>query len=128
MTPSTRFRYAATGALLFSAGLVVGSVAGPSGLQALPSAQESTTVTVDNTRVLDTREGIEVGLTGRFVAGVARKLQVTGPITTYDEATTTTSILEVVPDGATGVLLNVTVFKATSTGFPSVRPGSATVV
>ena len=56
--------------------------------------------------MLDTR--INVGLNGPFTAGTPRKLTVTGTITTYFEPPETTTQQQVVPTGATGVLLNVT--------------------
>ena len=72
------------------------------------SGPASSVVTVTSERVLDTRTG--VGLSGPFVSGVSRKLQITGAV---------------VPAGATGVLLNVTVIAPTAAGFLSVRPGDA---
>ena len=72
------------------------------------SGPASSVVTVTPERILDTRTG--VGLSGAFVSGVSRKLQVAGVV---------------VPAGATGVLLNVTVVQPTAAGFVSVRPGDA---
>jgi len=73
------------------------------------SGPTSSVVTVTPERILDTRTG--VGLSGPFVSGVSRKLPVTGAV---------------VPAGATGVLLNVTVVQPSAAGFLSVRPGDAT--
>ena len=81
-------------------------------------------VTVEPTRVLDTRYNI--GLNGPFTAGTPRKLTVTGTITTYFEPTETTTQQQVVPTGATGVLLNVTGVAPTAAGWIAVRPGNAT--
>ena len=81
-------------------------------------------VTVEPTRVLDTRYNI--GLNGPFTAGTPRKLTVTGTITTYFEPTQTTTQQQVVPTGATGVLLNVTGVAPTAAGWIAVRPGNAT--
>jgi YVTN family beta-propeller protein len=99
-----RSRWAAIGAAVavtFGAGgLLVADAA---------SSPASSVVAVDPVRVLDTRTG--VGLTGRFESRVSRKLQITGAI---------------VPAGATGVLLNMTVVTPSAAGFLSVRPGDAT--
>jgi hypothetical protein len=87
---------------------------------AAPGDEDSTVVGVSPpVRILDTRDGTDVGLPGPFASPTAQKLQVTGSIPT----TTGTQI--VVPDGATGVLLNVTAIKATNNGFVSIRPGDA---
>jgi hypothetical protein len=80
---------------------------------------ESTVVAVTPTRILDTRT--DLGLPGPFVSAVPQKLTVVGPIPTADGTTAT-----VVPPGATGVLLNVTVVAAQAAGFVSIRPGDAT--
>ena len=101
-----RSRWAAIGAALAvtlgGGGLVaVNATSGPA----------SSLVTVAPERILDTRTGL--GLSGPFASGVSRKLQVTGAI---------------VPAGATGVLLNVTVVAPSAAGFLSVRPGDATGV
>ncbi len=65
-------------------------------------------------RVLDTRTGI--GLTGPLVSPDPRDLQITGAVPTPNGTRT------VVPDGATGVVLNVTVVEPQADGFVSVRP------
>ena len=88
--------------------------------QAAPGPSESTIVTVSPERILDTRDGNDVGLNGPFVSAVSQKLQVTGSIPTA------TGTKTVVPTGATGVLLNVTPVGATADGFISIRPGDAT--
>ncbi len=77
-------------------------------------------VTVTPTRVLDTRDPVNVGLPGPFVSPVSQKLQITGSVPT------TAGTATVVPVGATGVLLNVTAVGPTANGFISVRPGDAT--
>lgn len=83
------------------------------------SGPESSTVMVTPVRILDTRNPLDVGLAGPFVSPISQQLQVTGPIPTSSGGDT------VVPVGATGVLLNVTVVGATGAGFLSVRPGDA---
>jgi len=99
-----RSRWAAIGA-------AVAVTFGGGGLFAVQAASgpASSVVTVTPDRILDTRTG--VGLSGPFVSGVSRKLQVTGAV---------------VPAGATGVLLHVTVVAPSAAGFLSVRPGDAT--
>ena len=87
--------------------------------QAAPGTAESTIVSVTPERILDTRNGNDVGLPGPFVSAVAQKLQVTGSIPTA------TGNKTVVPAGATGVLLNVTPVSPTTAGFISIRPGDA---
>lgn len=77
-------------------------------------AAESTLVPVTPTRMLDTRVGL--GLEGSFASGSPRELRVTGEVATADGVAT------VVPEGATGVVLNVTVVQPTAPGFVSVRP------
>ena len=81
----SRFRRLFAGVAAVSAlvatGVVTASVASPGQVLALPGATESTVVTVDPTRVLDTRENI--GLTGKVLAGRSQKLQVTGTINTW---------------------------------------------
>lgn len=71
---------------------------------------------VTPTRILDTRPGVDLGLAGAFVSPSPRDLQVTGNVPTG----TTPQI--VVPDGATAVVLNVTVVAPSADGFLSVRP------
>ena len=88
---------------------------------AAPGPSESTIVAVTPTRVLDTRNPVDLGLAGPFVSPTAQKLQITGVIPVAGGGTST-----VVPAGATGVLLNVTSVSATASGFISIRPGDAT--
>jgi len=84
------------------------------------SCNGSTTWLTDPVRVLDSRDPVDVGLNGPFASQVSQKLRVTGSIAT------TTGNKTVVPSGATGVLLNVTVVGASANGFVSIRPGDAT--
>ena len=112
--------------VLAASGVVVGSITGPGQILALPGASESTVVMVEPTRIFDTRYNI--GLTGQVVAGASRELVVSGVINTYVEATATTIARQVVPAGATGVLLNVTAVSPTAAGFLSILPGTATGV
>jgi hypothetical protein len=108
-----RSRWAAIGA-------AVAVTLGGGGIFAVQAASSpaSSVVTVDPSRILDTRT--DVGLAGPFVSAVSEKLQVTGPVATTSGAKT------VVPSGATGVLLNVTVVAPAAAGFVSIRPGDAT--
>ena len=101
-------------------------MASPGRVLALPGATESTVVTVEPTRVLDTRSNI--GVTGKLVAETPKKLMVTGTITTWIEANKKSISRVVVPAGATGVLLNVTAVSPTGAGYLSIRPGNATGV
>jgi len=87
--------------------------------QAAPGTSESTIVSVTPERILDTRNGNDIGRPGPFVSAASQKLQVTGPIATA------TGNKIVVPAGATGVLLNVTPVSPTAAGFISIRPGDA---
>ncbi len=79
----------------------------------------SSVVLIEPARVLDTRDGIDLGLPGPFVSPVSQELRVTGDIPTAN------GNMVVVPDGATGVLLNVTPVRAEADGFISVRPAEA---
>jgi hypothetical protein len=81
------------------------------------SPDESTFVNVSPTRILDTRE--DIGLAGPFVSAVPQDLKVTGSIATKS------GTIVVVPDGATGVTLNVTAVGPTAAGFLSIRPADA---
>jgi hypothetical protein len=108
---------------LTASAVVVGSVAVPGHTLALPGAAESTVVTIEPTRVADTRHNI--GLTSRIAAKTPRKFTVTGLIDTYIESTNTTVVKQVVPAGATGVFLNVTVVAPDGPGFLSIRAGTA---
>jgi hypothetical protein len=107
MSRLSRSRWAALGAvvaLVGAGGLTIAAAA--------PSGSPSSFVPVSPARILDTRTG--VGLTGPFVSPVARTLQVTG------EVATATGSATVVPAGATGVLLTVTVVEPEAAGFVSV--------
>jgi hypothetical protein len=110
-----RSRWAAIGAAIAvtfgGGGLFVANAA---------SSVPSSVVTIDPVRILDTRNPVNVGLPGPFVSAVSQKLQVSGPVPT------TTGTQTPVPDGSTGVLLNVTVVSPSADGFLSVRPGDAT--
>lgn len=86
-----------------------------------PPTDGSVIVTVVPTRIVDTR--LDVGLRGPLAAGIGRKVQVAGGVDTIDVDIRT--IREVVPVGASAVLLNVTAVGPTAAGFVSVRPGSA---
>lgn len=109
-----RSRWAAIGA-------AVAVTFGAGGLFAADAASpESSVVTLEPVRILDTRDPVNVGLAGPFVSPVAQDLKVTGPVPT------TTGTKTVVPAGATGVFLNVTPVGATAAGFISVRPANAT--
>jgi hypothetical protein len=80
------------------------------------SPQESAFVPVTPTRVLDTRDPVNIGLTGPFVSPGAQDLRITGVVPTPEGDRL------VVPDGATSVMLNVTVVSPAAAGFVSVRP------
>ena len=110
-----RSRWAAIGA-------AVAITFGAGGLVAVNAAGgvDSTTVMIDPARVLDSRDPTNVGLPGPFASQVSQKLRVTGSVAT------TTGVKTVVPDYATGVLLNVTTVNSTANGFISIRPGDAT--
>ena len=106
-----RTRWAAIGAAV---AVTVGAGAGIRFVTADSGA--SAFVPVTPTRILDTRPGVDVGLTGPFASPAPRDLQVTGNVPT---ATTPQTV---VPTGATAVVLNVTVVAPTADGFLSVRP------
>lgn len=108
-----RSRWAAIGA-------AVAVTFGGGGLFAVNAASpESSVVSIEPVRVLDTRDPVNVGLAGPFVSPVPQDLKVTGSIPT------TTGTKTVVPAGATGVFLNVTPVGSTAAGFISVRPANA---
>ena len=111
---------------LAASAVVVGSVAVPAQTLALPGAAESSVVTIDPTRIADTR--YDIGLTGKIIAEMAAKFTVTGVIDTYIDSTSTKVPKQVVPDGATGVFLNVTVVTPGKPGFLAIRPGAASGV
>ena len=81
------------------------------------SADESTFVSVSPARVLDTRS--DLGLPGPFVSAIPQDLRVTGNIATANGDAV------VVPDGATGVVLNVTAVNPGADGFVTIRPADA---
>ena len=108
-----RSRWAAVGAAI-AVSLGAGGV-----LFANAASPESSTVMLTPVRILDTRNPVDVGLAGPFVSAAGQDLQVTGPIAT------TTGPATVVPTGATGVILNVTVVGPSANGFLSVRPADA---
>jgi hypothetical protein len=82
-------------------------------------SNESTFVPVTPVRILDTRDPVDLGLAGPFVSAIPQDLRVTGTIATDSGQRT------VVPIGASGVVLNVTVVQPTADGFLSVRPADA---
>ncbi len=77
-------------------------------------SEESNVVAIDPIRILDTRS--DLGLAGAFESGTLRTLQVTGSIASGEGTKV------VVPTGATGVFLNVTVDNPTAGGFIQVKP------
>lgn len=106
-----RTRWAAVGAA------VAVTLGAGAGLRIVGAEGEASAfVPVTPTRILDTRPGVDVGLDGPFVSATSRDLQVTGNVPT---ATTPQTV---VPEGATAVVLNVTVVAPTADGFLSVRP------
>ena len=110
-----RTRIAAAALLLFGGGgFLTADAAEPGGSVFIP---------VTPTRVLDTR--IDVGLAGAFGSDQPRSLDVTGaiPIVLPGGSAGTATL---VPDGATGVVANVTAVGPTTIGYVSVRPGTAT--
>jgi hypothetical protein len=80
---------------------------------------ESTLVPVTPVRIMDTRDPLDLGLAGPFVSPAPLDLQVTGPIAT------SAGVQTIVPPGATGVMLNVTVVAPPAAGFVSIRPADA---
>jgi hypothetical protein len=113
-----RSRWAAIGAAL-----AVSLSAGGIGLvnAGVDSGERPVTVTVEPRRVLDTRK--DLGLTGVFGNATPRDLQITGSVTVADG--TGTAVETVVPTGAVGVLVNVTVVAPSHAGFLTLRPGGA---
>ena len=109
-----RARWAAVGAAvavsLGGGGLFVANAA--------VNDQASSFVPVDPVRFVDSRS--DVGVTGPLASLADEDVKVTGTIDTTD------GIQEVVPPGANGVVLNVTVIRPSAAGFVSVRPGGAT--
>lgn len=76
-------------------------------------------VSITPERVLDTRNPTNLGLAGPFTSAVGQDLLLTGVIPTANGAQ------QVVPVGATSVLLNVTAVIPQGGGFISVRPADA---
>jgi hypothetical protein len=114
-THALRIRWAAIGAAIavsLGGGVTLFAQAG-----AAPSSS-STFVAVSPVRVLDTRDAV-VLWAGPFVTGVPHDVKVTGSIPTSAGAQL------VMPVGATGVVLNVTVVNSTADGYVSVRPADA---
>lgn len=109
-----RARWAAVGAAvavsLGGGGLFVANAA--------VNDQASSFVPVDPVRFVDSRS--DVGVTGPLASLADEDVKVTGTINTTD------GMQEVVPPGANGVVLNVTVIRPSAAGFVSVRPGGAT--
>ena len=114
-THALRIRWAAIGAAIavsLGGGVTLFAQAG-----AAP-ASSSAFVAVSPVRVLDTRKDV-VLWEGPFATGVPHDVKVTGSIPTSAGTQT------VMPVGATGVVLNVTVVNSTADGFVSVRPADA---
>lgn len=110
-----RSRWAAIGAAV---AVTIGA-GGFVGLVNAAASAPSDVVAITPVRVLDTRDGVDVGLAGPFVSPVGQDLQITGSIPT------TAGPQVVVPAGATAVLLNVTAVSPQANGFISVRPADA---
>lgn len=108
-------RYAVMGA---AAALAIG-IAGAVRVASADTAAASTFVPVTPVRVLDTRDPVDLGLTGPFESQVGQDLHVTGVIATAGGS------VEVLPAGATAVAMNVTVVSPTASGFLSIRPADA---
>ena len=85
---------------------------------AVTSGEKPVTVTVEPTRILDTR--VDLGLSGPFADATPRDIRVTGPVPVAPSGTSV-----VVPDDAVGVIVNVTVVGPTDGGFLSLRPGGS---
>lgn len=110
-----RSRWAAVGA-------AVAVTLGAGGLVGFVDAAASTPsdiVSITPVRVLDTRDPNNVGLAGPFASATGQDLTLTGVIPTSGGAQ------QVVPTGATSVVLNVTVVNPLAAGFISVRPADA---
>jgi len=91
---------------------------GPDRLVASALPAGSVFVPISPQRILDTRSNL--GLTGPFASNVPRVVTVSGSVSTAN------GTMVVVPQGSTGVTLNVTVVGPSADGFLSVRPaGSA---
>lgn len=114
--PARRLRRVAIGAVAVAS---LGAVGGVLRNAHADSGAASAFVPVTPVRVLDTRDPVDLGLTGPFVSAGGQDLRLTGPIPTAGGVT------EVVPAGATGVEMNVTVVAPSAAGFLSVRPADA---
>lgn len=115
-----RSRWAAIGAAV-----AVTLGAGGLGIARAASGAPASLVTIEPVRVLDTR--VPFGLGGALVAGESRLLDVTGtiPVAVGDMQV---GNADPVPDGASGIVANVTVVAPTSAGWVAVRPGDASGV
>jgi len=113
-----RSRWAAVGA-------AVAVTLGAGGLVSVSAETDapSVFVSVDPSRVLDTRFG--VGLSGQFAGGTSRKLRVTGTVAVAlpDGGTGSATV---VPTGATAIVANLTAVRPSGKGYVSIRPGDAT--
>ena len=114
-----RSRWAAVGA-------AVAVALGAGGMMAVDAASSdpSSTITVEPIRILDSRT--EVGLDSPPASGTSKKLPVTGSVSTQPPGAPAPVNAEVVPAGATAVILNATVVRPSTRGFLSIRPGDAT--
>ncbi len=125
MQKKTRTRGAAWRSRWAAVGAAVAVTLGAGGMVAVNAASSdpSSFVSIDPTRILDTRT--DVGLAGPFVSGVAQKLQVTGIVPTQPPGGAAPVNVEVVPSTATSAVFNVTVVRPSTKGFLSIRPGDA---
>ena len=98
---------------------LVATTGGVIGLVHATGGSSSAFVPVTPVRILDTRDPNNVGLNGPFVSQVPQDLGVVGSIATA------TGIQSIVPAGATGVSLNVTVYNPQADGYISIRPADA---
>jgi hypothetical protein len=117
--PLLRTRWAAIGAAVavtLGAGGLAGVRAETPGAVFVPITPE---------RVVDSRSS--VGLNGPLVGGRSAQVTVTGTVPVVQPDGTAASKI-VVPVGATAITANVTAVGPSSTGFVSVRPGTATGV
>lgn len=103
---------AAVAVTLGAGGLITAGAAGDA----------SVLVSVTPTRVLDTR--LDVGLEGPLVAGQGRVLDLTGTIPVVLPGNKPGSA-QLIPDGATAIVANLTAVAPTAIGYVSIRPGNA---
>ena len=117
-----RSRWAAIGAAIavtFGAGgLVVVDAA---------SSDPSSFVAVEPIRIMDGRRDVPSSI-DPFESGKSQTLQVTGTVPTQPLGDVPPVNVEVVPAGATAVVLNATVVRPSTKGYLSIRPGDATGV